>query len=246
VAAILAEPDVARRGGASASEILVEAFVPGDEVAVEGLLVDGRLEVLAIFDKPDPLDGPFFEETIYVTPTRKAPAAREAAVRSVAEAARALGLRHGPVHAELRLSASGPVPLEVAARTIGGLCGRALRFETAAPEEGGETASLEEVVLRNALGLGDAPRRERAASGVMMVPIPRAGRLGEVRGVAAARAVPGVEDVVISAHPGQRLVPLPEGSRYLGFIFARADRPDAVEDALRRAHAALDIVVEEG
>ena len=247
VAAILAEPDVARRGGASAAEILVEAFVPGSELAVEGLLAEGRLEVLAIFDKPDPLDGPFFEETIYVTPTRKAPAEREAAVRAVADAARALGLRHGPVHAELRLSPNGPIALEVAARTIGGLCGRALRFEGAAPGkpgESGSTASLEEVVLRNALGLGGAPRRERAASGVMMIPIPRAGRFEEVRGLEAARAVSGVEDLVVSAHPGQRLVPLPEGSRYLGFVFARAERPEEVEAALRRAHATLEIVVE--
>ena len=239
LAAILADPEVARRGGDSARSILVEDFVAGEEVALEGLLTGGRLDSLAIFDKPDRLDGPFFEETIYVTPSRKPAEVREAIVAAAEDAARALGLREGPVHAELRLSRAGPVALEVAARTIGGLCGRALRFA------GG--ASLEEVVLRHALRRLEGPvRREDAASGVMMIPIPRAGVLEEVRGLSAARAVPALEDVVISAHPGQRLVPLPEGSRYLGFLFARAEDPGEVESALRRGHAALEFRIRAG
>jgi len=237
VAAILADPEVARRGGASAKTVLVEEFVPGGEVALEGLVTAGQLHVLAIFDKPDPLDGPFFEETIYVTPSRKPADVRAAIAAAAAAAARALGLVHGPIHAELRLSPCGPVVIEIAARTIGGLCGRSLRFEG--------PAALEEVVLRHALGLGVAPAREAAASGVMMIPTPRAGILEEVRNLDAARAVPRVEDVVVSAHPGQRLVLLPEGSRYLGFVFARAETPEEVERALRDAHAALEIRIAE-
>jgi len=212
--------------------ILVEAFVPGPEVALEGLLRQGRLEVLALFDKPDPLDGPFFEETIYLTPSRH-PAPLQAEVeRVVAAAAAALGLREGPVHAELRLSAAGPVVLEVAARSIGGLCARTLRF--------GAGISLEEVIVAHALGLGlDSIRRERRAAGVMMLPIPAAGILHGVAGLEAARAVPGVEDVVVTIPVGREVEPLPEGDAYLGFLFARGEAPAEVEAALRRGHAEL-------
>ncbi|HEY6064973.1 MAG TPA: ATP-grasp domain-containing protein, partial [Thermoanaerobaculia bacterium] len=192
----------------------------------------GELEVLAIFDKPDPLDGPFFEETIYVTPSRLPQAALQG-VRSVTSlGCDALGLTEGPVHAELRLGPDGPSLIEVAARSIGGLCSRTLRF--------GAGISLEELILRHALGLGpDRPSREPGAAGVMMIPIPRAGRLEAVRGLERAKAIPDVEDVVISAHPGQVLVPLPEGSRYLGFLFSRAATPARAEAALREAHRQL-------
>ncbi len=232
IASILADPDVAARGADAAKQILVEAFVPGAEVAVEGLLTDGALEVLAVFDKPDPLDGPYFEETIYVTPSRL-PAATQDDVRSTTEmACRALGLAHGPVHAELRLGPNGPVVIELAARSIGGLCSRTLTFGTG--------LSLEEVILRHALGArGETARREPAAAGVLMIPIPRAGHLESIGGLEAARAVPGVVDAVISAHVGQRLVPLPEGSRYLGFLFSRAADPARAESALREGHSKL-------
>jgi biotin carboxylase len=221
----------AREGGEGGS-ILVESFVPGPEVALEGLLRGGRLEVLALFDKPDPLDGPFFEETLYVTPSRH-PAALQAAVeRAVAGGAAALGLREGPVHAEARLGPAGPVILEVAARTIGGLCSRALRF--------GAGTSLEELVVAHAVGLPlDRLDRDGRASGVMMLPIPAAGILHGVSGEDAARAVPGVEDVVLTAPVGRELVPLPEGDAYLGFLFARGEKPDAVEASLREAHRRL-------
>jgi biotin carboxylase len=232
IAAILGEPDVARKGGASAKEILVEDYVAGIEVALEGLLTEGRLEVLAIFDKPDPLEGPFFEETIYVTPSRLSEDDL-AWIRSVtADGCRALGLSHGPVHAELRVGPRGPSLIELAARSIGGLCSRTLKF--------GAGISLEELILRHAMKLDrDPPPRDRRAAGVMMIPIPRAGRLEAVRGVERSKAVADVEDVVVSAHPGQVLVPLPEGSRYLGFIFSRAATPQRAEEALREAHAEL-------
>ena len=215
-----------------ADRILVEGFVPGPEVAVEGLLRDGKLEVLALFDKPDPLDGPFFEETLYVTPSRHLPAVQEAVVRLIAEAAAALGLREGPVHAEARLGPSGPVVLEVAARTIGGLCARSLRF--------GAGATLEELVVAHAVGLPLASlRRESRASGVMMLPIPHRGVLHGVAGLEDARAVPGVEDVVVTIPEGREVVPLPEGDAYLGFLFARGDSAEEVETALRQAHRRL-------
>lgn len=236
IRAILDEPAVGARGGDSSRRIQVEEFVPGAEVAVEGLLRAGELEVLALFDKPDPLDGPFFEETIYVTPSRLPSAAVEE-VRSVTAAGcRALGLVEGPVHAELRVNASGAFVIELAARSIGGLCSRTLRF--------GAGTSLEELVLRHALGLElDATSRDPRAAGVMMIPIPRAGRLERISGEDEARKVPDVEDVVISAHLGQVLVPLPEGSRYLGFLFSRAATPDRAEAALREAHARLSFEI---
>ncbi|HXF96780.1 MAG TPA: ATP-grasp domain-containing protein [Gemmatimonadales bacterium] len=239
---ILAAPDAARCGE-PARHVLVEQYVPGTEVAVEGLLEGGDLRVLAIFDKPDPLEGPFFEETIYLTPSRLPPEEQGAAADLVRRAARALGLREGPVHAEVRLNEQGAWLIELAARPIGGRCSAVLRFRE--PSGAGETISLEEIVIRHALGMA-LPALERAspAAGVMMIPVPGAGVLREVRGVSRARVVPLVEDVVITAHRGERLVPWPEGSRYPGFIFARGPTPAEVEDALRTAHRALEFVVE--
>ena len=225
--------------------ILVEAFVPGREVAVEGLVTHGALHVLAIFDKPDPLDGPFFEETIYVTPSRLARTAQKEIAACAQAAVTALGLREGPIHAEVRHNHRGAWLIELAARPIGGRCSGALRFESR--DAGGEMrdASLEEIVIRHALGM-ESPtwERERQASGVMMIPVPGAGVVREVRGVDAARAVPLVEEIVITTHPGQTLVPWPEGSRYPGFIFARGETPEAVEAALRAAHASLEFLLE--
>jgi biotin carboxylase len=236
---LLDDPAVARIDPEAARRVLVEAYVPGPEVALEGLLSYGNLEVLAIYDKPDPLEGPFFEETIYVTPSRLVPEAQERIARATAAAARALGLETGSVHAELRLgdAAGGdPVVIELAARSIGGLCSRTLRFE------GGLT--LEDVVVRHALGGWPPPARERRPSGVMMIPIPARvpSVLREVGGLDEARAVPGVSEVVISARVGETVVPLPEGASYLGFIFADADHPTGVEAALRAAAGRLRFV----
>jgi len=233
VAAIVA----ACRPNGATSSVLIEDFIPGEEVAVEALLRGGELEVLAIFDKPDPLNGPFFEETIYVTPSRLS-RERQAEIRATtARAARALGLTDGPIHAELRLNDRGTWMLEVAARSIGGLCSRTLRF--------GSGISLEELILQHAAGLPvPSHPREQAAAGVMMLPIRERGRLRAVEGQHEAKAVPGVEGLVITIPPGEPLVPLPEGDRYLGFMFARAASPDAVEAALRRAHAQLRVVTD--
>jgi len=231
IAAILAT------AGDSSRTLLAEDFVPGAEVALEGLLAGGALQTLALFDKPDPLDGPFFEETIYVTPSRL-PVSLQGELSAVtARAAAALGLREGPVHAELRVDIRDPWVIEIAARSIGGLCSRALRFGTG--------MTLEQLILRHALGRKiESYERERRPSGVMMIPIPRAGRLVAVTGLERAGAVPGVEEIALTAHRGQDLIPLPEGWQYLGFIFARADTPAAVEQALREAHGRLGFEID--
>ncbi len=212
--------------------VLVESFIPGREFALEGLLTRGRLQTLALFDKPDPLDGPFFEETIYLTPSRESSATQQAIFDTTARAATALGVTDGPIHAEMRVNDAGVWMLEIAARPIGGLCSRVLRFE------GG--ASLEEILLRHAAGEDVSKvRLDRGAHGVMMIPIPAAGVYTGVDGLEPARAVIGIEDVVITAKPGQAMLPLPEGASYLGFIFARAGTAVEVDRSLRVAHAGL-------
>lgn len=219
-------------------QMLVEGYIPGREVSVEGLLTDGELRVLAIFDKPDPLEGPYFEETIYVTPSRLADSQQRGIERSAADAVRALGLSHGPVHAEFRVNDDGVWPLEVAPRPIGGLCARALRFVPRNEVE--QPIGLEELLLRHALELPrrDWPR-ERNASGVMMIPVPHSGVLRKIEGEEAARAVPGITSLEITARPHDFITAWPEGSSYLGFLFARSDAPAEVEAAIRTAHAML-------
>jgi biotin carboxylase len=236
IAALLARDDVEVSGDA-AQYLLAEQYIAGIEVALEGLLVEGELKTLALFDKPDPLVGPFFEETIYVTPSRLPADVQAAIARTTADACAALGLREGPVHAELRVNEDGPWIIEVAARSIGGLCSRTLRFGTG--------MTLEEIILRQALRLPIASlEREGKAAGVMMLPIPRAGTLRAVDGVQDAARVAGIEDVAITVHVGQKLEPLPEGWQYLGFVFARGARPDEVELALRDATARLKFSID--
>jgi hypothetical protein len=206
-------------------------------VAVEGLLTDGQLRVLAIFDKPDPLEGPYFEETIYVTPSRLTDSQQCEIERCAVDAARALGLSHGPVHAEFRINDDGVWPLEVAPRPIGGLCGRALGF---APDAATQPIGLEELLLRHALGFagGDWPR-EHAASGVMMIPVPKSGILEKIEGEAAARSAPGITALEITARLHDYIAAWPEGSSYLGFLFAAGTTAKEVEGAIRTAHAKL-------
>jgi biotin carboxylase len=235
IVSILAETDL-DPSDPGASQLLVEEFIPGREVALEGLLIDGTLRTLALFDKPDPLDGPYFEETIYVTPSRVPPADQALISEAAQRAAAALGLRNGPVHAELRLNGRGAWIVEVAARSIGGLCSSTLRF--------GDGNSLEEIILRQAARLDLVSlEREQRPAGSMMIPIPAAGRLQEVRGLAQAQAVEGIDEITISIPCGEQVVPLPRATRYLGFIFAHADTPASVEHALRRAHGLLEFVI---
>ena len=210
----------------SETNVLVEDFIPGHEFALEGVVANGRLRALALFDKPDPLDGPFFEETIYVTV-----AMDDAIVETTQRAVAALGLTDGPIHAEMRVNHEGVWMLEVAARPIGGLCSRVLRFS------GG--ASLEELILRHALGENIETVLEPGSHAVMMIPIPHAGIYVRTDGVSDAKAGEYIDAIVITAKPGQEMIPLPEGASYLGFIFARAATPELAVDALRAAHARL-------
>ncbi len=214
------------------TEILVEDFIPGFEVALDGLLRPDGLHVLALFDKPDPLDGPFFEETIYVTPSRLPEATQAAIADCAARAAAAIGLRDGPIHAELRVNERGPWMVEIAGRSIGGLCSTILEF--------GTDMCLEELLLRHALHL-EIPSLDRngAAAGAMMIPIPKGGMFRAVSGLEEAQAVPHIVGIEITTKPHTPIVPLPEGSSYLGFIFSRADDPATAEAALREAHARL-------
>jgi len=227
IEALLRDPDILRLDEEQDRFLQVESFIEGREFALEGILTYRKLRVLAIFDKPDPLDGPFFEETIYVTPSREPAETQRDIARTAESALRALGLTHGPIHAEMRVNRSGVWMLEVAARPIGGLCARVL-------------PGLEEFILRHAAG-EDVSKIEMlaGAAGVMMVPIPREGMYITALGLEQARSTPGIEDVVITAKEGQKLIPLPEGASYLGFIFARGNSPERVEQALRASHRHL-------
>lgn len=217
--------------------IQIESYIPGDEFALEGLVTEGVLKQLALFDKPDPLEGPYFEETIYVTPSRAPEATQQAIFETTQQAVTALGLTNGPIHAEMRVNEKGVWILEIAARPIGGLCAKALRFGT-------KQMPLEELIVRHALGEDVSKiEREEEASGVMMIPIPEAGFYEGVSGLEQAEKVPGVESLEITAKLRQKLLPLPEGASYLGFIFARGGLPEFVEEALRQAHARLKFAI---
>lgn len=233
---IVRRPALARRGGKTARYLLVEDYLPGVELSLEGLLTEGRFRLLALFDKPDPMDGPAFQETMFVTPSRLPEPVQEAVVAEAKAACAALGLTHGPVHAEFRVDQGVPWLLEVASRTIGGLCSRTLRFGTG--------CSLEELVLRHAVNFDTRPGDDSGeASGVLMLPMDRAGTLKEVGGRDEALAVPGITELTMTLPLGSEVVPPPEGNSYLGFLFARCETPSEVEQALREAWSRLQIIL---
>jgi len=231
---------LATAGRPGTEPVLIEEYVPGQELSIDGLLHDGGLTVTAVFDKPGSPEGPTFEETVLITPSRLPGHVLSAAVRTAGQAARALGLRYGPIHAELRIDdrvgQAGPAMLELAARSIGGLCSRALRFP------GGQ--SLEELVLANALGRHMSSRLVPRTSGVLMLPVERPGVLRAVEGRAEAAAVPGITGLTITIPLGQPVRPLPEGDRYLGFVFAEGDNHQEVERALSAARGRLRVVIQ--
>jgi len=234
---LLQSPEILATREANLDQMLIEAYIPGREVAVEGLLNDGELSVLAIYDKPDPLEGPYFEETIYVTPSRLPESAQRAIEKCARDAVRALGLSHGPIHAEFRINEQGVWPIEVAPRPIGGLCARSLRFSLDGEIE---PIGLEELLVRHALELpGLHSTREQIASGVMMIPVPKSGILESVSGEEATRSIPGITELTITARLHDAIAAWPEGSSYLGFLFARGNEPEEVEQALRQAHQKL-------
>ena len=241
---LLKSPDILATREANLDWMLVEGYIPGREVAVEGLLTDGALSILAIFDKPDPLEGPYFEETIYVTPSRLPESVERAIEKCARDSARALGLSHGPIHAEFRINEAGVWPLEVAPRPIGGLCARALRFSL---DGASEPIGLEELLFRHALELpGWNSPRERIASGVMMIPVPKSGILESVSGEEGARSIPGITELAITARLHDAIAAWPEGSSYLGFLFARGSTPEKVEQSLRGAHEKLSFTITPG
>jgi len=236
---LLESPEIKATREPELDHLLVERYIPGAEVAVEGLLTRGKLRILGVFDKPDPLEGPYFEETLYVTPSRLPDEAYDSLLDCAERTVRALGLTHGPVHAEFRINDKGPWVLEAAPRPIGGLCARALRF-------GPKRIFLEELLVRHALGMpGTDLDREDEASGVMMIPVPKTGTFEKVEGEGEARATPGIEDVQITARPHDLIAAWPEGSSYLGFIFSHAKSPAEVEAALRQAHTKLKFEITE-
>jgi len=216
------------------THVLVEDYIDGIEVAFEGYLHNGELSTLAIFDKPDPLDGPYFEETIYVTPSQLSSETQEKITQRVAQACKAYGLRTGPVHAELRIDNSDAWILEIASRTIGGDCARTLDNDIG--------LNLEDLTIALAIGKEVKPQTLEQSRGVMMIPITKAGLLRRVEGLSAARNIPHVESVDIIVRDGHELVPLPEGNQYPGYIFAKAETPDEVTNALREAHSQLNFV----
>jgi biotin carboxylase len=230
---LLESPEIQVQREPNLDRILVENYIPGREVAIEGLLTDGNLRALAIFDKPDPLEGPYFEETIYVTPSRLSESDQRALLDCAEQSIAAIGLNTGPIHAEFRINEQGPWIIEIAPRPIGGLCARALRF-------GSEKMSLEELILRHALQMeGSNAVREKLAAAVMMIPVPKSGTLENVQGQQTAEKVAGIDAIIISARLHDYIAAWPEGNSYLGFIFSRAETPEAAEAALRESHAEL-------
>jgi biotin carboxylase len=233
---LLSQKDIKKKGGESAGKIMMEGYIPGKEVALEGIMVGGKLKVFAIFDKPDPLEGPYFIETIYVTPSRHPEKVQAQIVSETNRVLETIGLTHGPIHCELRLNSEGAWIVEVAARSIGGLCSRVLKFQNG--------ISLEEVILRHAIGetIHHIYREEKSA-GVMMIPVPKAGILKEVRGLEEIRSISGIENVVISIGLDQTVTPPPIGSKYLGFIFADGKLPGEVEQTIREVYNQLEIEI---
>jgi len=234
---ILAEAEIIKVDKKLSRQILVEKFVRGDEVAVEGIFTEGKLKILTIFDKPDALNGPYFEETIYATPSRHPQEIQQQLENTITQASQAMGIKHGAVHAELRINQDGVWLIEIAARSIGGLCSKTLRFDG--------DITLEELILRHAIGENiEKLTREKQAAGVMMIPIPELGILKKILGLKQAESVKGVDEIKITIPISQKVVPLPEGNKYLGFIFARSERAEEVEEILKRAHERLEFVIE--
>src|SRR5260370_1148998 len=241
---LLKSPKILATREPNLDQMLVEGYIPGGEVALEGLLTDGILKVLAIFDKPDLLEGPYFEETIYVTPSRLPESVQNAIEKCARDAAQALGLSHGPIHAEFRINEDGVWPLEVAPRPIGGLCARSLRFSLYGAKE---PTRLQELFFRHspAPPPWNSPP-ERIGSGVRMIHVPKSGMLEAVSGQAASHPIPGITELAITARLHDAIAAWPEGLSYLGFLFARGSAPEKVEQALREAHEKLSFTITSG
>ena len=226
----------AGQSGYIRDHILVESYLDGAEFAVEGFIIQGEFHLLTIFDKPEPLTGPFFEETYYLTPTQLDCRQQTELVNEVRQCCKAYGLEQGPVHAEARITKSGIVLLELAARTIGGQCGQLIEFSL--------QQKLEEIVIQGMCGIKPELPNNPQAAGVMMIPVTNSGILKRVEGLTNALEIPYIEDIEIHIREGYELIPLPEGSSYLGFIFAKAPKYHEVYQSLKSAYECLRFVTQ--
>ncbi|MBS1256004.1 MAG: Alanine--anticapsin ligase [Deltaproteobacteria bacterium] len=235
---LLSQKKIKKRGGEEANYIMVEEYIPGNEVSIEGIVSQGKLKILAIFDKPEPLEGPTFEETIFVTPTTLSGSMQSSLYETAQQAMETLGIVKGPVHIEVRINSNGNYILECASRSIGGMCSKILEFQ------GG--MSLEELILRSSLGRNiEKSNLSDTAKGVMMMPIKNSGKLKEMRGVEEAISVDGITDLQITIKPGEMLDPLPKGDRYLGFLFAEGKNQEMVIKDLKNAWSKIEVVTED-
>ena len=216
------------------SHVLIEEYIDGIEIAYEGYLYRGELHTITIFDKPDPLVGPYFEETIYVTPSALEVDLQLKIKSVLQDACNAYGLSTGAVHAECRIDQDKKIwILEIASRTIGGDCARILDNENFGIEELAIMLAIEQPVEAN------MPDQAR---GVMMIPIREHGLLKRVEGLLDANRVEGIDKIDIIISEGHELVPLPEGNQYLGYIFATADTAEKATAAIREAYAHLKFI----
>ena len=214
--------------------LLIEDYIDGIEIAYEGFLQNGELETITIFDKPDPLTGPYFAETIYVTPTALSDELQLSIKKVIQKACLAYGLRSGAIHAECRIDSENRIwILEVASRTIGGDCARVLD---------NENFSIEELAILLAIGQPVTPYIAEQARGVMMIPIRQKGLLKRVEGLLQASKIKHIDKIDIIIGEGHELIPLPEGNQYLGYIFASAESTEQVTAAIREAYALLKFV----
>lgn len=220
--------------GYERNHILVEGYLDGPEFAIDGILINGSFHLLAIFDKPEPLIGPYFEETYYLTPSQLAHVEQLALIEEVSRCCEAYGLTQGPIHAEARITENGIFLIELAARTIGGQCGQLIEFSL--------QQKLEEIVIQGLCGEKPNLPKSRLCAGVLMIPVKKSGILKRVEGLTAAMQINFVVDIEIHIQVGYALIPLPEGSSYLGFIFAQAPTFEETFDALKKAHQMLNFV----
>lgn len=216
------------------THVLIEEYIDGIEIAYEGFLQNGQLETITIFDKPDPLVGPYFEETIYVTPSTLSNELQRSIKEVIQEACKAYGLVTGAIHAECRIDSENKIwILEIASRTIGGDCARMLD---------NENFGIEELAISLAISRPVEVVMPEQARGVMMIPIRQKGLLKRVEGLLEANKVKHIDKIDIIINEGHELIPLPEGNQYLGYIFASADTAEQVTAAIREAYAQLKFV----
>lgn len=216
------------------THILIEAYIDGIEIAYEGYLQNKKLNTITIFDKPDQLTGPYFAETIYVTPSSLDNDLQLAIKMEIEKSCKAYGLVTGSIHAECRIDKNNKVwILEIASRTIGGDCARILD---------NNNYSLEEMAILLSIGKNITIKKSKKARAVMMIPIKQKGLLKRVEGLSLANKVKHIDSIDIIINQGHELIPLPEGNQYLGYIFSSADTSEKATEAIRMAYDILTFI----